>query len=666
MRMQLLLLSVLTTYQILAGHRYPPVPVCEAMLSTNGIRHVQVAGRVTAAMGNVFIVRDNTGSVAISHHSSDTNRLSVGDCVSVDMEVRGYGKDKLLHYVDQVRVLHHGDAASPVRRIRLSDLRNGTFEFEKITFDATVTDVFIDEIDPSFTILTLEDGNGATDIAVRANSMDILNWRRLIDTPVSITGICLQSRSGSRRHLSHHVHVDPKTSVHPLSPSEMPENANFPKRTEHRGVVLAFYDPETFYLKTDDGRRLKVYMAADATAPDVGDMVKVSGFVRQNIFFDFLTNATVEGLGAASCHPEDPTVTTPRTILYDKLGQRMIKPSLDGHAIRITGTVRNALEIGTPNGKITLDCDGIAAAVRIGAMKPPPIGSIVETTGICAIESESGGRSAGFVRLTGFTLLTRSAKDIKILRTPPWWTPFRLTMLVIVLTIVLLSSALGNIILRRKSEKRGKELYDERIGHALAEQKVEERTRLAVELHDSVSQTLTGIALQLDGGEVETAKAMLASCRGELRRCLWDLRSRTFEEKDMTEAVTRTITPHLNGCAASVRFNVPREQLSESLTHAILRIIRELVVNAIRHGQAKHVRIAGEMHDDTVSFSVTDDGHGFDPETAPGPGQGHFGLLGIRERIEDFNGNLKIASTPNHGAKFTVMLTATDESNEQD
>ena len=133
----------------------------------------------------------------------------------------------------------------------------------------------------------------------------------------------------------------------------------------------------------------------------------------------------------------------------------------------------------------------------------------------------------------------------------------------------------------------------------------------------------------------------------------------------MTEAVTRTVKPHLNGCTATVRFNVPRETLSESLTHAILRIVRELVVNSIRHGQAKRIRIAGELHDRAVSFSVTDDGRGFDPETAPGPEQGHFGLLGIRERIENFNGNLKIASAPGRGAKFTVTLVLPDETNEQ-
>ena len=62
---------------------------------------------------------------------------------------------------------------------------------------------------------------------------------------------------------------------------------------------------------------------------------------------------------------------------------------------------------------------------------------------------------------------------------------------------------------------------------------------------------------------------------------------------------------------------------------------------------------------------MADDGLGFDPETAPSPEQGHFGLLGIRERIENFNGSLKIASAPDRGAKFTVTLILPDETNER-
>lgn len=152
---------------------------------------------------------------------------------------------------------------------------------------------------------------------------------------------------------------------------------------------------------------------------------------------------------------------------------------------------------------------------------------------------------------------------------------------------------------------------------------------------------------------------MLASCRQELNGCLWDLRSRTFEEKDMTEAVQRTLTPHIGSAKLAVRFNVPREKLSEGTAHAVLRIVRELGTNAVKHGHAKNIKVAGEFHDDIISFSVLDDGCGFDTSAAPGPAQGHFGLQGVRERLNAFNGTIRCDSEPGCGAKFTVVLHTT-------
>lgn len=135
----------------------------------------------------------------------------------------------------------------------------------------------------------------------------------------------------------------------------------------------------------------------------------------------------------------------------------------------------------------------------------------------------------------------------------------------------------------------------------------------------------------------------------------------------MTEVVLRTLAPHVTGSNIdiSVQFNAPLRKLSESITHAILRIIRELTINAIRHGKPSHIRIVGEYHDRSVSFSVTDDGVGFDPSSIPGPAQGHFGLAGIRERLAAFNGALTIESRPGRGARCTASLGADDENNKQ-
>ena len=116
------------------------------------------------------------------------------------------------------------------------------------------------------------------------------------------------------------------------------------------------------------------------------------------------------------------------------------------------------------------------------------------------------------------------------------------------------------------------------------------------------------------------------------------------------------IEPHSIGAKISVRFNVPRERLSDSLTHNILHIVRELVVNAIRHGKATEVKVAGECHGDTISFSVKDNGGGFDPDSVPGPNEGHFGLLGIRERLKALNGTLEIESASGVGSKFKITV----------
>lgn len=111
----------------------------------------------------------------------------------------------------------------------------------------------------------------------------------------------------------------------------------------------------------------------------------------------------------------------------------------------------------------------------------------------------------------------------------------------------------------------------------------------------------------------------------------------------------------------SIRFNVPRERLTDNTAHILLRIIRELTTNAIRHGRATDIHIAGCIDDGQLFFSVRDNGCGFDPEAAPGVAEGHFGLLGIRERIELLGGELSIKSGVGEGTKISIRLKLPSE-----
>ena len=113
--------------------------------------------------------------------------------------------------------------------------------------------------------------------------------------------------------------------------------------------------------------------------------------------------------------------------------------------------------------------------------------------------------------------------------------------------------------------------------------------------------------------------------------------------------------------AEAVRFNVAREKLADQTAYSVLRIVRELVINAIRHGKASKVRIAGSLDDGTLRFSVTDDGCGFNPDACPGVAQGHFGIEGIRERVDQLGGTFDLTSAPGRGTKAVITLASFEE-----
>lgn len=629
----------------------------------------------TALCGTMLTcpVTDGPVGAVIELHAPDDPSWRAGDRLRIRGNLTVSPEEHPFFSVTNLSVVGHVPLP-PTREVSGSDVADGSCNFQRIRVRGVVSSLFDDELDRRYVWMILNTRTSPVRVPVEKSVYPREFLRALIDAEIEVTGIPLPT-SGTRRRLGSQINVRTREDLRVLKPSpsdpfDAPPLANTlsPHRQRVSGTVVAV-GRGRFFLRTSTRRLITVHQSDNDSPPEPGTTVTAVGFVEMDPFRAQLYEALVRTEPRATTSAEKILPLTLTTLYDNNFKIEKLNTDYHGQILRLHGTVSAATDnSGGPAAFLVTDGTRIVRvdlSAALEAKARPAVGSQVEITGLCLADYTTTTPIRAFPRLRVYTLIPRSADDIRVLSRPPWWTPTRLAALAGLLFVVLVGSGIWNLSLKRKSERRGRDLYQERIGHALAEQKVEERTRLAVELHDSVSQTLTGVALQLAGGEVETAKTMLDSCRDELRRCLWDLRSRTFEEKDLTEAVTRTITPHLSGIQATVRFNVPRERLSESLTHAILRIIRELVVNAIRHGQAKQIRIAGEMHRNTVSFSVADDGCGFVPETAPGPEQGHFGILGIRERIEDFDGDLKIASSPGQGAKFTVTLTVPDETNDR-
>lgn len=246
----------------------------------------------------------------------------------------------------------------------------------------------------------------------------------------------------------------------------------------------------------------------------------------------------------------------------------------------------------------------------------------------------------------------KSFADVTILEPAPFWTTFRLILVVFLLIAVLIAFAIYSAI-RRKTDKA----------------RLLERTRLATELHDYMAQDITAIsyqitaAKQMHGSNPEeslahlcTADRMISSCRTEIRRCLWDLKNEALNERDFSKAVRISLGPLLQGVRFSVTMNVPRTRLDEAMTHNLLSVIRELISNATNHGHADHVTVSGVLDGNRLTMTVRDNGCGFSVEDTPGLETGHFGLSGIRERLHRYRGELRIKSAPGEGTVVTVEL----------
>ncbi|MCQ2388772.1 MAG: sensor histidine kinase, partial [Kiritimatiellae bacterium] len=409
--------------------------------------------------------------------------------------------------------------------------------------------------------------------------------------------------------------------------------------------------------------------------PPAGTRVTVDGYPVADVFLN-LRKARFRAETASArteASAETPKRTTPRQIVRYRRGRATFTLRDHGKLVTMGGVVRSLPAPNDENRRMILQCEGdlvpVDASASPDALADVEVGCVVDVTGVCVLESTPAAGLDVFPRITGFTLVPRDARDVAVVERPPWWTPARLSALVAVLAFALAAILVWNVLLRRLADRRGRELARESIARAASQLKLGERTRLAAELHDSIAQNLTGASLEL-----RTAKRALASnpavaanhldfalkaidsSRGDVRNCIWDLRNRALDADRLDEAVRTTLQPHLGGARLAVRFFVPRNRLSDSAAHALLCALRELSVNALRHGGAKRLRIAGVVDGNALKCSVRDDGCGFDVASAPGMEQGHFGLQGVRERVRGLKGSFRIDSAPGRGVRAIVCV----------
>jgi signal transduction histidine kinase len=196
---------------------------------------------------------------------------------------------------------------------------------------------------------------------------------------------------------------------------------------------------------------------------------------------------------------------------------------------------------------------------------------------------------------------------------------------------------------------------------------LEERNRIARELHDTLEQELAGITMQLDLASdcfekvprvaqeaVENARRMSRHSMLEARRSVWDLRCHLLESGDLISALNEII----KALAPSERVKIELKtdgtsiRLPSSVEMNLLRIGQEAVANSVKHGQCTEVMVELAYLPEGVRLSVKDNGCGFVPSLIAG----HFGLLDMRERAQSMGSHLEIESQPGKGTKLVVEV----------
>jgi signal transduction histidine kinase len=207
----------------------------------------------------------------------------------------------------------------------------------------------------------------------------------------------------------------------------------------------------------------------------------------------------------------------------------------------------------------------------------------------------------------------------------------------------------------------------------------QERIRLAADLHDGPVQELTALRYgltrarnRIQRGHAEQAEGLLAELEDELasgitglRRLMAELRPAVLDEQGLEVALHNQVRAFeaTSGVACAISTGL-HSRLAPDLETVLYRVTQETLNNVGKHAGASRVTVSLEAENGSVHLRINDDGVGFDPAAAAKLlSEGHFGLAGMRERVEMVGGHLTIESAPGKGTSVAVEMANPPSSN---
>jgi signal transduction histidine kinase len=669
---------------------------------------VFVRGVVTAAeptWRGQFFVQDATSGVFVENKADD--HPEPGDVV----EVKGLTQPgAFAPIISKPSWTIVGTAPLPkAKRVSLEQLMSGLEDGQRVEIGGTVR-----AVTALTAALDIEIASGGNRIHVFRKRPSDVDPQNLVGARVRARGVVAASFNAALRHLMSVVMfvtatndfvVEQWESANPFDNEIIPlsgiaeyrRDIQPGQRVHLRGVVILQRPGEDLFLQdTNSGLQVRTRQAGKL---EVGDVVDVVGFPDIHHFLPVLDDA----IFLKTSETRVPTVPKKATIGGIQKGMHhadliTLQADLLERTVRQSQTTSGSSAIA-----LLLQSEGMAftaeAEVPAGDDKLTsiPIGSLVEATGVCFTQSGEDQK------MHSLQLLLADSSTVRILRRASWFTPQRLLIGVAILCLVLVLAvswsvtvSKKNLVLRELIRDRetaqlalqqAHDQLEDRVKERTAQLKfqitarkeselqfkaiLKERTRLAQELHDTVEQTLTGIALQLDttsklfearpegaSHHLELARNLVTQSQVDVRRSVWDLRSRALEQFDLPGALSTSCKQLTDGTNIHLEVTAKGRvrPLSETMEENLLRIAQESLTNVIKHSGATTATIELDYGAQNVILKIQDNGHGFDQAKSAGPSDGHFGLLGISERAKRLGGELSVASEIGRGTTVRVQV----------
>lgn len=410
-----------------------------------------------------------------------------------------------------------------------------------------------------------------------------------------------------------------------------------PNITSHVTVqgVVTLVSPILFVQDSSGG--IAIPMAHTIKPVQIGDSVEASGDAELQDFSSVLRNASVRLLWSHT--PVPPVAVTASQAATGAFDAQFIET--EGKLVSEARADKNSvvLELNEGNQSFIATAENPSVDIQPHGFQ---VGSRLRLRGICVT-----GRAFTHGELP-FALLMRSLEDAQVVEPPPWWNTQHVIELI--LSILTLSFALHLLYATfKRSQLRAV---------------IEERERLAHEMHDTLAQSFAGLGFQLETlcEEAEPGSSMRAQLEStvdlvrfghiEARRNIAALRPGNLEQTDLAKALEKAAREIVQGGPIMVRVTVRGyvKQIPLRITDTLFRIGQEAVANAVRHARPQAIQLSLVYGRGSVKLTIRDDGGGFSPLS----NSAGFGIRGMKRRADGIDANFRIRSSPGHGTLVSV------------